>query len=84
MKLVRISAIWCSSCIITYPVWNKIKEKYPNFEYIELDYDMDDITSYEVNEILPVIIIYKNGVEVARLIGEKNESEISSKIEELL
>ncbi len=84
MKLVRISAIWCSSCIITYPIWNNIKEKYPNFEYIELDYDIDDITNYGVNEILPVIIIYKDNIEVARLIGEKKESEISNKIEELL
>lgn len=84
MKLVRISAIWCSSCIITYPIWNNIKEKYSNFEYIELDYDMDDITNYGVNEILPVIIIYKDNIEVARLIGEKKESEISNKIEELL
>lgn len=84
MKLVRISAIWCSSCIITYPIWNKIKEKYPNFEYVELDYDMDDITNYEVNEILPVIIIYKENTEIARLIGEKTELEISNKIEELL
>ncbi len=84
MKLVRISAIWCSSCIITYPIWNNIKEKYPNFEYIELDHDIDDITNYGVNEILPVIIIYKDNIEVARLIGEKKESEISNKIEELL
>lgn len=84
MKLVRISAIWCSSCIITYSIWNNIKEKYPNLEYLDLDYDMDDISKYEINEILPVIIIYKDNIEVARLIGEKKESEISNKIEELL
>ena len=84
MKLVRISAIWCSSCIITYSIWNNIKEKYPNLEYLDLDYDMDDISKYEINEILPVIIIYKDNIEVARLIGEKKESEIINKIEELL
>lgn len=84
MKLVRISASWCSSCIITYPVWNRIKEKYPNFEYIELDYDMDDIDKYNVNEILPVIIIYKDNQELTRIIGEKKESEIINKIEELV
>lgn len=84
MKLVRISAIWCSSCIITYSIWNNIKEKYPNLEYLDLDYDMDDISKYEINEILPVIIIYKNNIEVARLIGEKTEKEVSNRIEELL
>ena len=84
MKIVRVSAIWCSSCIVTYQAWNKIKEKYPNYEYIDLDYDMDDITSYGVTEILPVIIIYKDNIEVARLIGEKTKLEISNKIEELL
>lgn len=84
MKIVRVSAIWCSSCIVTYHAWNKIKERYPNYEYIDLDYDMDDITSYGITKILPVIIIYKDNIEVARLIGEKTELEISNKIEELL
>ena len=83
MKLVRISAIWCTSCILTHKYFNEIKEEYKHFEYEELDYDTDDIESYNVGNILPVIIIFEKNVEKARIIGEKNTKEIKQVIEEV-
>lgn len=78
MKLIRISAIWCPSCIVTYNIWNEIKEKYPEYEYEEYDYDDDEevIEKYNIGEIIPVIIILKNNVEMTRIIGEKSKKEI--------
>ena len=84
MKLVRISSAWCTSCIITYPIWTELKEKYPNFEYEELDYDINDVSNYDVGEILPVIIVEKSNKEVARIIGEKKKEEIIKMIEECI
>lgn len=84
MKLVRISSTWCVSCIIMNKLWNKLKEQYPNFEYIEYDYDIDDISEYNVGNILPVIIVYKDNSEVKRIIGEKSEKDLFKEIEELL
>ena len=84
MKIIRISAIWCTSCILTSKDFNKIKEKYPNIEYIELDYDTDDIDKYNVGDIIPVIIVYKDDTEVARIIGEKRFDEIDKVIEGLI
>lgn len=83
MKLVRISAIWCTSCILTYNDFNEIKEEYKEFEYEELDYDTDDIDSYNVGNILPVIIVYKDNKEITRIIGEKRKKEIKKVLEEL-
>ncbi len=83
MKLVRISAIWCTSCILTYKDYQKIKEEYKNYTYEELDYDMDDITKYDVKDILPVIIIYKDDKEVTRITGEKRYKEIKNILEEV-
>lgn len=83
MKLVRISAIWCTSCILTYNDFNEIKEEYSNLEYEELDYDTDDIEYYNVGNILPVIIIYKDNKEITRIIGEKRKKEIKKVLEEL-
>jgi thiol-disulfide isomerase/thioredoxin len=76
MKIVRISAIWCSSCIVTYNSWCSIKKKYPNIEFKEIDYDMDDIEPYQVKEILPVTIFYKDQKEVFRIEGEYKEQDI--------
>jgi len=83
MKLVRISAIWCTSCILTYNDFNEIKEEYKEIEYEELDYDTDQIEEYNVGNILPVIIVYKDNKEVTRIIGEKRKKEIKKVLEEL-
>ena len=83
MKLVRISAIWCTSCILTHNDFNEIKEEYKEFEYEELDYDTDNIEEYNVGNILPVIIVYKNNKEITRIIGEKRTKEIKKVLEEL-
>ena len=82
MKIIKISAIWCSSCIIMKSRFNEIiKDK--NIELISLDYDMDDIKKYNVGEILPVYIKMVNDKEVDRLIGEHSKKEIESFIGEL-
>lgn len=75
MKLIRISSMWCTSCIVTKKSWDEIKQKY---EYEEYDYDLDEqiVKQYNVGNILPVIIILNNGVEINRIIGEKSKKEI--------
>ncbi len=84
MKIVRISAIWCTSCILTTKDFNQIKDKYNDIEYVELDYDTDDIDKYNPGDTLPIIIIYKDNKEVTRIIGEKRFKEIDKVIEELI
>lgn len=83
MKLVRISAVWCSSCILTEKIWNTLKENHSEFEYVDLDYDFDDIEEYNIGEIIPVIIIYKDGIEVSRIIGETSLDEVEKKLGEV-
>ena len=84
MKFVRISSTWCVSCIIMNKLWKKLKETYSDFEYVELDYDMDDVEEYNVGDILPVLIIYKENTEVKRIIGEKSEKEFFEEVEGIL
>lgn len=75
MRIIRIGALWCSSCVVTYKEFKKLMKDYPEFEYQELDYDMDDISEYRVGTILPEIIIYDKK-EIGRIIGEKKEEDI--------
>lgn len=84
MKIVRISAIWCTSCILTTKDFNEIKEKYKGIEYEELDYDTDNLDEYNVGDTLPVIIVYKDNKEVTRIIGEKRFKEIDKVLEGLV
>lgn len=78
MKIIRINAMWCGGCLSMHKVWKKVSESYPNIEIINYDYDMDEdeIKKYNVGNLLPVAIFYKENQEVARLNGEKKYEEI--------
>ena len=81
MKVIRISAVWCSSCIIMKSRFNDvIKSK--NIDIEDLDYDLDDIEKYKIGDILPVYIKYDGSKEVSRLIGEHTKEEIENFIGE--
>lgn len=75
MRIVKISSMTCTSCIIMNNVINKIKNNY-SVEVVDLDYDFDDIENYNIGKILPVIIFYDGDKEIKRLEGEHSYTEI--------
>ena len=83
MKIIRISSMWCPSCLVTKRYFDDLKERYKDIEYIEYDYDIDDISKYNVKDILPVVIVFKNDVEIMRLIGENNLKDIEKMLGEI-
>lgn len=81
MKIIKITSMGCTSCIIMNNVINKIKDNY-DVLVEEYDYDFDDIERFNVGKILPVIIFYKDGKEIKRLEGEHSYKEIEGIINE--
>ena len=86
MKIIKINAMWCPGCLISKSIWNEIEREHPSHEYISLDYDLDEdeVSIYNVGEILPVVIFIKDGKELKRIIGEKNKKEIMDEVGDLL
>lgn len=86
MKIIIINAMWCPGCLISKSIWNEIKLLYPNIEYINYDYDLDeeDIIKYNIGDIVPVVIFEKNNIEIKRVIGEKSKKEILDIMEKIL
>lgn len=85
MRIVKITAIWCSGCLVMNKIWKKITKEY-NIETLELDYDMDEekVEKYNVGDILPVFIFYNdNDRETDRVIGEVSEKELLDKLREV-
>lgn len=80
--IIRISAMWCSSCIIMKSRFNEIIKNY-DIEVIDYDYDFDNekIKEFNVGEILPVYIKIDNNKEIKRLIGEHSKNELIEFIE---
>lgn len=74
MKILVVSAVWCPSCLILKKQLKKLKEEYPNIEidYLDYDFDEDEVKKYNVGDILPVMILEND----KRLIGEKKYEEV--------
>lgn len=77
MELIKISAIWCPSCLIMEKIWQNLKQEFPNINFISYDYDLDEESeNYKVGETLPVIILKHGEKELTRFIGERTKEEI--------
>lgn len=82
MKFIIISAIWCNGCLKMKKVWKELETKYPKIEFEYLDYDMDEkVKEYEVGTVLPVAILYKDGQEIHRWVGEHKMEVFKQEIE---
>ncbi len=84
MKVIKITAVWCSACLIMNKRWKEIEKEY-DFETVsyDLDFDEDEVKEYEVGVKLPVFIFLDGDKEIGRLIGEKSLDQIREYIEEL-
>ena len=52
---------WCPHCKTAFPIWNKLKEKYNNINFIEVDCDEDTQTADKFKiEGYPTIKLVKN------------------------
>ena len=79
MKLIKITALWCLSCILMNDRINNVLKDINNVELTEFDYDDDEekIEKYNIGKTLPVLIILDDkGNEIKRSIGEKSEKEL--------
>ena len=83
MKVINITAMWCSACIIMNNIWEKIV-KDNDIETISLDYDFDseEVEKYKVGTVLPVFILLDNDKELRRIIGEHSKEEMLTFLEE--
>ena len=72
MEVIRISAVWCSSCLVMKSRFNEVANEL-NIHIIDYDYDIDVdmVDKYNVSDVLPVII---KGDK--RLVGEHTKEEI--------
>ena len=85
MKVVRITALWCVSCLVMQKVWQKVFSEIEDLEIIDYDYDEDleIIKDLEIGKTLPVLIVYLGEKKELRVIGEKSYKEMIKIFEDL-
>lgn len=81
MKIIRIYAMWCMSCLVMHNHLNDLEKEY-NLEFIDLDIDTNDVRSYDIGKTIPVnIILDKDGNEYERIIGEVSKRKLKKILE---
>ena len=90
MEIIKIGAMWCPGCIVMKKTFKQIEEDF-NIEIksLDLDFDEEEVSKYNVGDTLPVIIVNKDGKEInqsnidatrlAELITLINDGKISTK-----
>ena len=80
MKVIKIGAVWCSSCLVMKPRWQQIEKEntWLQAEYLDFDQDQDKIKKYNLTQdSIPVFIFLdKKGQEFLRLNGEISAKEL--------
>lgn len=77
MKIILITAVWCPSCLIMRPLYQKIAKE-NGFELTEIDYDEEPSVreEYKLGKILPAAVFILEGKFLFKLVGEKSRKDV--------
>ncbi len=80
--LVDFFATWCGPCRMLAPILEEVNnELTEDFLIVKVDIDEhEELTQRYAIMSVPTMIIFKNGVETAKLIGVRNKQEILNKL----
>ena len=70
MAVVDFNAVWCGPCKMLGPVLAEVSEEMLYVDFFGLDVDENPVPSgtYGIHSV-PTLILFKDGLEVDRLIG---------------
>lgn len=78
MKLIKITAIWCMSCMIMNDKMSSMDLSGYDVISLDADKDIDEIRKLNVGSKLPIYIIMDHDKEISRLVGEHSKEEIAT------
>ncbi|BAC43962.1 thioredoxin [Malacoplasma penetrans HF-2] len=86
ITVVKYGATWCGPCKMLALVLEKLADEMGDVTFVDVDVDDDDaemtVKSSEVSSV-PLMVFYKNGQPVNRVLGFRPEEEIVRIIESL-
>lgn len=79
----RFTASWCAPCKTLAPIMENVKPNFPNaqFEVIDVDENQSIAGQYGIRNI-PTVIVEKDGTEITRFTGVRQEHQIIQSINE--
>jgi len=68
--LVDFYATWCGPCKMMHPVLEEVSNERSNVKIMQIDVDKAEEVAKEYGVMsIPTLILFKNGIEVAKKIG---------------
>lgn len=82
--VVDFWAAWCGPCKVLGPTYESFKNDNPDAAIYKMDIEAQEgvAPEYGVRGI-PTILYFKDGVEVARLVGNQSKGDLQAKLEEV-
>ena len=81
LVLVDFFATWCGPCRMLGPVLEKISNSRAEFDIAKIDIDQAQKLAYKYNiEVVPTMIIFKDGNPVNRMEGFLDENQIMNEM----
>lgn len=77
--IVDFYAPWCQPCKMMAPIFERVSSKYPlkvRFAKVNTEVEQTLGSTYNIRSI-PTLVIYKNGIEVHRVSGAIDESQLT-------
>jgi len=85
LVVVDFFAEWCMPCLMLAPIIEDLAEDMKEVKFVKINVDDNQTLSgkYGISSI-PCLIVFKNGVEVDRLVGNQDGDDIREKLEKFL
>lgn len=83
VSVVKFGATWCGPCKMIAPVLEKLADEMADVTFIDIDVDDDEASSIvESSNVssVPLIVIFKKGNPVKKMLGFRPEEEIVNEI----
>jgi len=83
MKIIKFTAMWCADCIVMRPMWQEVRQKYPNLVIEEFDFDenVDEAKMFGITNVPTTIFVSTAGEEITRQQGMQNKTDLLSAID---
>ncbi len=86
ISVLKFGATWCGPCKMLAPVLEKIAEEMADITFIDIDIDDEEsatIVSASSVSSVPMMIFFKKGKPVSRILGFRPEEEIVKEIRKI-
>ena len=81
MKTAKyFTASWCGPCKMFKPIIKEIEREGYSIQFIDIDYDENDLAGNYGVQALPTTIIVEGSKEVERFVGALSKKEVLDKL----